>query len=671
MFMSRFDAALLLTVRVCAILVLGVPLVFSADTFYPFIVGKTVYSRTLIEIAFAAWVVMAVRNPGYRPKLSLLLAALAAFGMISVVTAVTGVDPLRSFWSTYERMYGVVDLLHWMAYAVVLAAVFQTERDWLRIFHLMLVVSVVMAVLQFMSVTGLPLPMFGFPGEGPRMQGTLGNAMYVGAFGLVHSLIALALLAHSFQISGDRAPKPRSVSRPSLRPGWLLAKTALDGAWSLVATAMWRRRLFWVLATMLNLWMMYGSGTRSSYLGLIAALLFLAIGYLLWGKARSVKIILLATLTALALTGGFFIVGGGTPPAQYLAERNAFAARLVLANQWRDDGSIGGRLSGVSIGLQGFAERPILGWGQGNYSVVWGRFYDEGRYGVPDNHLDSSHNTVVDVMVAKGIGGLICYLAVWGLAFRVIVVKLRRKGINQAPLAFIVGAAAFALLVQNMAVFDTASTLLMFSVIIAFAVGMEPTLRIPFASGSLRLGRAVSGLAAGYQSIPSVLRTVPGWLGVILLSCCLLATVYSLNVRTYLAADAIRDGVEVSSVRWRESVSEFELAGDRFPPLDHDARMMLVFTLTHNLSARGNVDDARAAMSVVDRNAGHLAERHAAQWFTLYNLAAAHQRVHRFGSSLGSADRYLSQAEALAPGVSTVLRLRERQTRLEEDSDAR
>ena len=39
-------------------------------------------------------------------------------------------SPQRSLWSNYERMQGVVDQAHWFAFAVVLASMLRTGRDW-------------------------------------------------------------------------------------------------------------------------------------------------------------------------------------------------------------------------------------------------------------------------------------------------------------------------------------------------------------------------------------------------------------------------------------------------------------------------------------------------------------------------------------------------------------
>ena len=46
------------------------PLVVVDTYFFPFITGKAFYLRTLIEIAFVAWVVLALMDKAYRPWFS-------------------------------------------------------------------------------------------------------------------------------------------------------------------------------------------------------------------------------------------------------------------------------------------------------------------------------------------------------------------------------------------------------------------------------------------------------------------------------------------------------------------------------------------------------------------------------------------------------------------------
>ena len=111
-------------------LLLLTPFVVTPGTVYPFVVGKALWSRSLIAVAFALWALLALLHPGYRPPRSWLLVLLVAGYGATVLSAAFGVHPGHSLWSDYERMQGVVDQAHWVVLAVVLASVLHTPRGW-------------------------------------------------------------------------------------------------------------------------------------------------------------------------------------------------------------------------------------------------------------------------------------------------------------------------------------------------------------------------------------------------------------------------------------------------------------------------------------------------------------------------------------------------------------
>ena len=103
------EQPLVFAVRFGVVLLVLTPLVVAPYIVYPFAVGKAVWSRSMIEIAFALWAVLAVAHPAWHPPRSWLLAVLAAGLGVSVLSACFGVSVQRSLWSTYLRMQGVVD----------------------------------------------------------------------------------------------------------------------------------------------------------------------------------------------------------------------------------------------------------------------------------------------------------------------------------------------------------------------------------------------------------------------------------------------------------------------------------------------------------------------------------------------------------------------------------
>ena len=91
-------------VRLCLIGIVFAPLVLSPHTVFPFVVGKSLWIRSLIIIAVTAFCVLAFRKREFRPKLSKILVIFGFFVLINFISAIYGLSPTKSFWSTWERM---------------------------------------------------------------------------------------------------------------------------------------------------------------------------------------------------------------------------------------------------------------------------------------------------------------------------------------------------------------------------------------------------------------------------------------------------------------------------------------------------------------------------------------------------------------------------------------
>lgn len=102
--------------------ILFTPLFFWPGALYGFMTPRFILFQILVEIVFAAWLILAVSNPQYRPKFSWLLAAVVAFTGISLVSALFGVDFQRSIWGIGARMTGLFAELHFLAWFLVLAS---------------------------------------------------------------------------------------------------------------------------------------------------------------------------------------------------------------------------------------------------------------------------------------------------------------------------------------------------------------------------------------------------------------------------------------------------------------------------------------------------------------------------------------------------------------------
>ena len=56
-----------------------IPFIVSTELFFPFITGKNFAFRIIIEIIFASWLLLAIRDVSYRPSFSWIFTIVAAF----------------------------------------------------------------------------------------------------------------------------------------------------------------------------------------------------------------------------------------------------------------------------------------------------------------------------------------------------------------------------------------------------------------------------------------------------------------------------------------------------------------------------------------------------------------------------------------------------------------
>ena len=122
--------------------------------FFPFITGKNVAFRVIVEIIAPLWVILAVRNPTYRPKGSWLIWTLGALILSLAISNLLSPNVLKSFWSNYERMEGWVTIVHLLAYVLVLSSVLNSEAWWKRFWQTSVFASVLMGFYGLFQLAG-------------------------------------------------------------------------------------------------------------------------------------------------------------------------------------------------------------------------------------------------------------------------------------------------------------------------------------------------------------------------------------------------------------------------------------------------------------------------------------------------------------------------------------
>lgn len=483
-----------------------VPLIVANNLFFPFITGKNFAFRILVEVMAAAWLALALSLPQYRPRRSAVLGAFALFVVVIGVADAFGAYPFKSIWSNYERMEGWVTLAHLLAYVAVAVSVLNVENLWRRMWQWSLFISLCLSFMGIFQVFGIFSSAGGTSGLSGRVAATFGNPIYLAAYMLFHIFIAGMLLAQMLKVreAGKRLA-------PALFYGGVIG---LD-----------------TLALLLT-------GTRGAMLGLIGgALLTLILLSLAPGKR------LLRRITIGAFIG--LIVAGG---ALYLARDTAFVNSVGflgrLASISLTDNTTKARFLNMSIAWQGVKERPVLGWGQENYALVFDRYYDPRMY-AQEQWFDRVHDSIFDWWIAGGTLGLLAFLGVFGAAlwvlWRAILTRRAEDVFSHEERSILTGLLA-AYFVHNLTVFDNITSSILFATVLAYIAYREMT-----------AGKTAPLVRAGL-SPRALLITAPLCVAFLALA------VWGVNAKAYAANRALLSGMQPQSQGLSQNLALFEKA---------------------------------------------------------------------------------------------------------------
>jgi len=393
-----------------------VPLVVANNLFFPFITGKAFVFRILVIIAAGAWLILALRDPDYRPKNSWILKALIVFVAVIGLADIFSVNSFKSFWSNFERMEGWVGIFHLFLYFLTASAMLNDWKHWKRFFQTSIVVSVIMAGYGIFQLAGVLVINQG----GTRLDGTFGNATYLAVYMLFHIFLTFFLLLR------ERFSK----------------------------TLQWTYGV--IIA--LQLFILYHTATRGAVLGLVGGILIAAILIALFDKERLfLKKSARFTLVAILI----LIVG-------FIAIRNvAFiqksAALSRLASISLNEATP--RFMVWQMGWQGFKERPILGWGQESFNFVFNKYYNPKMF-TQEQWFDRAHDIIFDWLIAGGLLGLLSYFSIFA-ALLFYIWRGKNGQLSFSEKAVFTGLLA-GYFFQNIFVFDNIGSYLMFFSVLAF-----------------------------------------------------------------------------------------------------------------------------------------------------------------------------------------------------------
>ncbi|NBD74426.1 tetratricopeptide repeat protein [Patescibacteria group bacterium] len=403
----------------------------AGSMFFPFITGKNFVFRILIEVVFVAWVLLALLDPRYRPKLSYIWIALSILVGSLLISTLLSPNTFKSFWSNFERMEGWITFAHLWMYFTAAAAVLQSEKHWQTFFNITLGVAGYLGITALFQIVPAMLA-----GERiGRLDLTFGNPTYLAIYSVVHIFLALVLLQKHWGV-------------------------------------LWLRVLYLAIA-LLQLPMLFYTGTRGSILGFLGGMLATGVVLALVQRGNPLmrKIAVGAIAGVLAIVGTFF-----------LARDTAFVQESPVLGRFANidlsGDTVASRFMIWQMAWQGFQERPIFGWGPESFNFVFNEHYVPQMYG-NEPWFDRTHNVVMDYLISGGIIGFLSYLALAGAVLYYLWIwrrgseplsfweRLEDHPMNLTERSLLTGLLA-AYLFHNLFVFDNLTSYILYIALLAY-----------------------------------------------------------------------------------------------------------------------------------------------------------------------------------------------------------
>lgn len=423
---SLFEKILVIIIKTGLYASLLMPFVVTNFTLYPYVFGRAMFFQIIVELILPFWALLVALYPAYRPSFrrnfksaGVLNTLIGVWALALIITTITSANPARSFWGSQERMMGVFTILHFIAFYYIFASVLRSAKEFA---HFLWGVCAIGAVVIAQSI----YESIGAWGE--RAQGMFGNPGILGSF-LLFFIFFIPLTA----IITDELK--------FLRRRYIIAAALVLEFSALAAVLFNQTRAVWIglfVSFLTGIWFIPARLTRFKRSGFIAA--------------------------------GIFCVGVGIFAGAVFADRmpdRVYAAVPFLerVRGLRDQS----RLFVWNTALQSFQDRPIFGYGLGNFSIPFNKRYEPevaaftASYIGPRLTFDQAHNQPLEYLSTTGIIGFGAYMA---LLFGVIafLLKGRKKAANVVAALLLIAYSAHLFFT-----FDTPSSSLLFIVTLGAA----------------------------------------------------------------------------------------------------------------------------------------------------------------------------------------------------------
>ncbi len=431
-----------------------IPLYVNNSLFFPFITGKAFVFRIIVEIAFALWLLLLLRDKKYAPKFSWLSLAITIFTIAIFVADMLGMNPLRSFWSNSERMEGWVLIIHLWAYFVATTGIFGTgdegRRMWHTFFKVTLFAASCVGAYGFLQIFGWATIHQG----SSRIDASLGNSAYMAVYMLMHAFIAFYMSLTVMERAKENGTK--------------------------------KGGLFWIYLALglIFSFLIFETATRGTILGLVGGIM-LALGiYAVFGKSlrrgseevqsKKSRWISAGVIIFIILLSVILVASKNTSFVKSHETLNRLASISFNGNDGQARGFIWPMaIKGVFHAPEKTIKTIVFGVGQENFNYIFNANYNPQMW-TQEQWFDRAHSVFLDWLVAGGLIGFLLYISLFIFAITAIWRKSENNSLSFSEKCVLTGLfVGYA--IHCVFVFDNIASYLLFFTMLGFIHSLTAT----------------------------------------------------------------------------------------------------------------------------------------------------------------------------------------------------
>jgi O-antigen ligase len=390
-----------------------VPLIVIDNLYFPYIVGKAAVFRLIVLISVLLYSWLIYRDNSFLPTKNKVLMSFGALNVVYLVSALFGADARESIFSGFERMDGWITTVLIFVFFVIIASVIKEKKIWNWFFVTQISISAFLFLGSISQIID--------HGINHRVDTLLGNPIYLSVIFMFSVFFALYLAFEDYS---------------KIAKNWL------------------------AVSIFTNLAGIFLTGTRGTMLAVFvsAVLMFIYFAIKFWNIKKIRFVVLSLSLLAILIPILLFSFKDSN-----FVKTNATLNRLTQINI--TEGSGYARFINWGIALQGIKEKPIIGWGQNNYSYVFDKHFDPRMYG-QEPFFDRAHNIILDTTIHGGVLALIAFV----LIFVYAISSLFKNNEIRIEQKVILSSLFLAYFIQNLFVFDNITSYLLFVYLLSFCV---------------------------------------------------------------------------------------------------------------------------------------------------------------------------------------------------------